>query len=481
MVVVLAITSLGLVAGSCSIGQRWALNRSKWEPEAALRRIRSEEALKMGQAWSWERVVGAVANRSLADISPPLEDARPVVEIMMGRKYDKHRMMVLENRVIVSPSMVKPGKTGRFVHTMTQVARASELPNTVWVHYAGSKGAAMKSGQWTLPTTVIARHANGTGVMVPNPYFGGGNLDAWDSERKKLDLASQTHNWDKRDPRCFWRGHVRSSRDCAHGFGNYARLQAVSLTACFDDLFDVKCQKGCGDDLNITFTCDERYPPDPDVKRATSSERRKDLVAPTFTDSSDYARYQFLLNLPGSTQGSYSRNLNHLWAMGAVVFLWDSPFVEWYYPALRHGITHVAVNKSTARSAVLEIRNDRKLRQTLLEAAKRVDERLVCGKCQIDFLVTLVNLIHSHYSYGRTLLKNRQDVVDLLNNHTNTSSVKCASDRPRFVELYYVGNALHQRNLSCNVEPHHFDRPFEDGGVPVEDITADVDQPPPST
>ena len=31
-----------------------------------------------------------------------------------------------------------------------------------------------------------------------------------------------------------------------------------------------------------------------------------------WVEPEDYARYQYLLNLPGETSGSYSRNLNHL-------------------------------------------------------------------------------------------------------------------------------------------------------------------------
>ena len=93
-------------------------------------------------------------------------------------------------------------------------------------------------------------------------------------------------------------------------------------------------------------------------------------------DATDYTKYKYLLNLPGKTTGSclaaptfrrrvaatprlargysveanrgdaaaatwkfcrdrlaplrYSRNLNHLWATGGVVLLWDEPIVEWY-------------------------------------------------------------------------------------------------------------------------------------------------------
>lgn len=41
-----------------------------------------------------------------------------------------------------------------------------------------------------------------------------------------------------------------------------------------------------------------------------------------FTEEVDYTRYKYALNLPGSTHGSYSRNLNHLWALGGVLLQW---------------------------------------------------------------------------------------------------------------------------------------------------------------
>ena len=56
-----------------------------------------------------------------------------------------------------------------------------------------------------------------------------------------------------------------------------------------------------------------------------------------WTLQEDYADYKYLLNLPGSTHGSYSRNLNHLWALGSVVLQWTMDAREFYYPALVAG------------------------------------------------------------------------------------------------------------------------------------------------
>ena len=89
-----------------------------------------------------------------------------------------------------------------------------------------------------------------------------------------------------------------------------------------------------------------------------------------------YADYQVLLNLPGSWTGSYSRNLNHLWVLGAVVALWDAPptYVEWYSPALAPGRTHVAVNQSSLAREVARARRDGGHRTALLAGARAVHD-----------------------------------------------------------------------------------------------------------
>ena len=62
---------------------------------------------------------------------------------------------------------------------------------------------------------------------------------------------------------------------------------------------------------------------DGDMARAAA--RPEDLVdRGGFVDLPEYTRYQKVLNLPGKTTGSYSRNLNHLWAVGSALLLWDA-------------------------------------------------------------------------------------------------------------------------------------------------------------
>ena len=76
----------------------------------------------------------------------------------------------------------------------------------------------------------------------------------------------------------------------------------------------------------------------------------------------------------GQTGGSYSRNLNHLWATGAVVLLWDTPIVEWYYPGLTEGATHLVVNAASAPEVLDKANADPEALEVLRAGAQKVDD-----------------------------------------------------------------------------------------------------------
>ena len=93
----------------------------------------------------------------------------------------------------------------------------------------------------------------------------------------------------------------------------------------------------------------------------------------------NYTRYKYVLNLPGSTSGSYSpRNLNHLWFLGSVVLFWKARFTERYFPALTEGATHLTVDSSTLALAVRMLEENPKDAKVLREKASDVDHRIMC-------------------------------------------------------------------------------------------------------
>ena len=93
-----------------------------------------------------------------------------------------------------------------------------------------------------------------------------------------------------------------------------------------------------------------------------------------------------MLNLPGSTSGSYSRNLNHLWSLDSVVLLWRDGVKEWYYPALEHGVTHLDVDKTDLVKAVRGLEADPSQASKLRKGAKSVEYAFTTPESLADYL-----------------------------------------------------------------------------------------------
>mmetsp|Transcript_21217 Transcript_21217/g.68460 ORF Transcript_21217/g.68460 Transcript_21217/m.68460 type:complete len:220 (+) Transcript_21217:959-1618(+) len=135
----------------------------------------------------------------------------------------------------------------------------------------------------------------------------------------------------------------------------------------------------------------------------------------------NYSSFEYVLNLPGKTSGSYSRNLNHLWALGSVVLLWDSPVVEFYYPALRAGETHVAVDYDTAVAEVEALARDPARRKKLAEAAVRVHEEFLCPRCIAREMLAVFEDLRTYFRLADVLDDPRR-TRDLFTRHLNCSS-----------------------------------------------------------
>ena len=232
---------------------------------------------------------------------------------------------------------------------LAAVQRAGGPLLDAWLMYESSSRASATT--WTagghgrlLPTLVIAKlDGYGQRILVPNPYVGLGDVnDMWRLQIEDLMDANKTTK--KRDPRVFWRGEVaahpagkRKGYPCKSERGNHARLAALALTADDPSHFDVKCNVGCEARDATKWPC-PGLAYDATMRKIYADN--SSIRDPKFYTEPDYANYKYVLNLPGKTDGSYSRNLNHLWYVGAAVLLWDTPSVEWYYPALKHGATH---------------------------------------------------------------------------------------------------------------------------------------------
>ena len=168
-----------------------------------------------------------------------------------------------------------------------------------------------------LPRFVIAkRHGYAQcGLLVPNCYFE--DLKRWRHITKLIRGEARNRTFASRDDRAFWRGSIRTQPECADEMGNYARTQAVALSARHPSLFDVRCLD-CDVRDEATKPCDA-YKFDEDTRKVIADDFAK-LHAP-HVGKQLFSRYKYQLNLPGSVSGSYSRNLNHLWSVGSVVMI----------------------------------------------------------------------------------------------------------------------------------------------------------------
>ena len=95
--------------------------------------------------------------------------------------------------------------------------------------------------------------------------------------------------------------------------------------------------------------------------------------------------------------GSYSRNLNHLWATGGVVLQWNMTSREHYFAGLEEGVSHKVVDATTAKTVADRILADDALAATLREGAAAVGRDLVCPTCLTDYIHETLRMLREQF------------------------------------------------------------------------------------
>ena len=71
----------------------------------------------------------------------------------------------------------------------------------------------------------------------------------------------------------------------------------------------------------------------------------------------------------------------------SVVMQWVSiRFVEWYHPALEHGVTHLDVARYSVADYVKQLERDPETAERLGSEARRIHDTLLCPRCLAAFL-----------------------------------------------------------------------------------------------
>ena len=315
--------------------------------------------------------------------------ATELLREVLGSRVRDQLILIRGGRLFTTHNFTHNTKHTYMLRLLAAVQRAGgPLPDAWLMYESSSRGKChdldgLGGHGRLLPTLVIAKldGYGQCGILVPNPYFGYGDInDMWRLQTEALLAANRTA--EERISRVFWRGEVanhaahagkRKGYPCKSERGNHARLAALALTADDPSHFDVKCNVGCEARDATKWPC-------PGLAYDATMQKiyadNSSIRDPRFYTEPDYANYKYVLNLPGKTDGSYSRNLNHLWYVGAAVLLWDTPAVEWYYPALKHGATHAAINRTTARAVVAALDASPDKYARLLAGARRVQKEL---------------------------------------------------------------------------------------------------------
>ena len=357
------------------------------------------------------------------------------------------RILILNGRVFAN------NEGGKVQQHLAMVARAvrekhSKVKNVAYLHNSEASGTCIQDKQGNLlPTTLIAKKYSSKecGVLVPNPYFG--DLDHWSNVAQLLEDASRKHPYWKRDPRAFWRGHIRwRNKDCDHESGNIARFLGTLLTLRHPDQFDVKVRHleekktlwSNASALHATKCKDGTKHPFRGIDDGLLG-RLAEAQDVSWVDPVDYARYKILAHFPGGTTGSYSRNLNHLWATGSTVMIWDHPAQEHYYAGLEEGRTHLVFNATNAVDVARKITGNQRLARRLRDGAAAVQKELVCADCLHGFLLETLKAFRAHF---RTELA----LDDVATARATLKGVQCGD----FVE--YVSHGVVEKIPPSNVK-----------------------------
>jgi hypothetical protein len=195
-----------------------------------------------------------------------------------------------------------------------------------------------------VPVLTIAASRSGqtpSAIRVPNMYFG--DVRDWAAKVASVNESCFSRPLESRAPQVMWRGDSFSRSSAAF---HHARNQAliVQAEAAAENLTDIRLVQRTKECLGARLTI-RRWQAhglldDETADRMVATPCGEDL----FVRHEEFCAYRYLLNLPGSSAGSYSRNLQSLFTMGSVVLHWDNDAVEWYYERLRHNEHYMVVD-----------------------------------------------------------------------------------------------------------------------------------------
>eukprot|EP00240_Pyramimonas_obovata_P001717 CAMPEP_0118949588 /NCGR_PEP_ID=MMETSP1169-20130426/49920_1 /TAXON_ID=36882 /ORGANISM="Pyramimonas obovata, Strain CCMP722" /LENGTH=430 /DNA_ID=CAMNT_0006896263 /DNA_START=182 /DNA_END=1474 /DNA_ORIENTATION=- len=230
-------------------------------------------------------------------------------------------------------------------HLRSVVAHARDkqinLPDAVFMISTSADGVKDNldieppPGEWVIdrvPVFVMAkRNPAHPGLLMPSPNLGDITRSWAANVATTLEVQKQ-RPWKKRASVAFWRGPPGKDPLIAQPRLQVALLSAqrpAAIDAAFTESisFPLAATNLSGAEMMNLYKLNIR--PRPRAHQLALSHNK------------------YLLALPGSATGSFSKALQGMWAQGSVVLMWRNAAVEFYYAKLSAGRTHVAVDAPT--------------------------------------------------------------------------------------------------------------------------------------
>lgn len=159
--------------------------------------------------------------------------------------------------------------------------------------------------------------------------------DTWSKIISVIEEANNTHPWQEKIDKIFWRGWPSGSGDNKsqeqNRFGIFPRISLVMLSALYPDLIDA------------------RFVIPQDSKFRKISPEFVSLMDLIFKDNStkislpDHLKYKYLISIDGSTCAW--KRVPWIMLSNSVLIKQETSKIEWFYPALKPYINYVPVNE----------------------------------------------------------------------------------------------------------------------------------------
>ena len=390
--------------------------RSPWLPE-----LTEERSMKWGLSRDAVRnVVKRELQRSIEQYKAPTsaKEVDALLRTMAERREDL--VVILDNRLFVHETFLQSGdETERrnkcrhlkIVHAaLTRTPKG--LPNAAYLY--SRFPTKEKCG---VPELVVAKPEGygQCGILIPSVTFAEPKVDENRTTRYRNFVSKVEASWHERTPKAIWRGksvddetnplHCTVCRTMAR-----ARLEVLALSRADPKRFQCHCAVGtncdfndspsrCGPNRRLSYFNNIEGHVGSTLRTALkfASTMREIANEPSSKHTKEpmnrklLSKYKYIMGVP------LDWNLNTFWSLGGVVFLWNSPLVEWYFPALQHDVTHLAVDLYTASQKVdhLEQRPDDAAR--LVRNALKLHNILLCPDCTLTYFALVIYGLRKYF------------------------------------------------------------------------------------